>query len=121
MKLKNKQSGITLVGALMVMSIIGFLAYTGIKIGPVYSENWSVKKAMKSVAAEPGVGNKSPAAIKEMMSRHFYSSYVERVTLKDIKITRSRGKKMVIKYQVQEAFLGNIDLLIKFNESIDLN
>ena len=121
MKLRNKQNGMTLIGTLMVMSIIGFMFYVGIKVGPVYSEYYSVVKAMDAVASEPGVGNKSPAAIKDMMLKHFYASYVERVKAKDIKITRNRGKKMVIEYEVQESFLGNIDLLMKFNKSVDLN
>jgi hypothetical protein len=121
MKLRNKQNGMTLIGALMVMSIIGFIGYIGIRVGPVYSEYYSVVKAMKTVAAEPGVGNKSPIAIKKMMEKHFYTSYVERVKPKDIKITRSRGKKMVVKYDVQEPFIGNVDLLLRFEKSVDLN
>ena len=36
MKLRKKQKGLTLVGALMVMSILGFLFYVGIRVGPVY-------------------------------------------------------------------------------------
>ncbi len=121
MNLAKKQEGMTLIGALMVMSIIGFLFYTGIRVGPIYSEYYSVVKAMKTVAAEPGVGNKSPSEIKTMMQKHFYSSYVERVKASEIKITRSRGKKMVVKYDVDEAFIGNIHLLIKFDKSVDLN
>jgi hypothetical protein len=121
MKLRKKQNGMTLIGALMVMSIIGFMFYVGVKVGPVYSEYYSVVKAMDTVAAEPGVGNKTPAEIKRMMDKHFYTSYVERVKAKDIKISRSRGKKMVVQYDVQESFIGNIDLLIKFDRSVDLN
>jgi hypothetical protein len=121
MKLRKKQNGMTLIGALMVMSIIGFMFYVGIKVGPVYSEYYTVVKAMDIVASEPGVGNKSPAVIKDMMGKHFYSSYVERAKVSDIKITRNRGKKMVIAYVVQEPFIGNIDLLLKFENSVDLN
>jgi len=121
MKLRSKHKGMTLIGTLLFMCLLGFIAYTGIRIGPIYSEYYSVVKAMDTVSSEPGVGNKPPAAIKDMMLKHFYASYVERVKAKDIKITRNRGKKMVIKYDVQESFIGNIDLLLKFEKSVDLN
>ncbi len=121
MKLRKKQNGMSLIGVLLFMSLLAFIAYTGIRIGPIYSEYYSVVKAMDTVAGEPGVGNKAPSAIKDMMLKHFYTSYVERVKAKDIKITRNRGKKMVVKYDVQETFLGNIDLLIRCEKAVDLN
>ena len=49
------QGGITLLGFLMVLMIVGFFAFLVMRLFPVYSEYYSVVSAMKGVQAEPGV------------------------------------------------------------------
>jgi len=120
MKSKTKQKGLSLIGMLIVMSFIGFFAYTGIRLGPIYNEYYSVVKAMELVASKPGAANKSPSAIKAEMMKSFYTSYVERVKQKDIKIIRSRGKQLQVKYDVVEPFIGNLDFLLHFEKTIPL-
>ena len=116
----SKQQGITLIGFIMVLTIIGFFAYIGIRVGPVYSEYYSVKTAMDRVADTPGVGNMTPAAVKKLLEKNFFSSYVERVKATQAKVTRSRGKRLMIKYDVQEPLMGNMELLMHFEYSVDL-
>jgi hypothetical protein len=75
---------------------------------------------MKLVANKPGASNKSPSVIKDEMMKNFYTSYVERVGKKNIKIIRSRGKKLQVKYEVREPFIGNLDFLIHFEKTMTL-
>ena len=110
----------SLIGLLLFMSFLGFIAYVGMRVGPIYSEYYAVVKAMKVVANKPGISNKTPAAIKQEVMKGFFSSYIERVKKKDIKIIRSRGKQLQIKYDVQEPFMGNMDLLMHFEKTIPL-
>jgi len=120
MKFNNKQKGMTMIGMVIFMSLVGFFIYVGIRLGPIYSEYYSVVKAMNQVADKPGSGNKSPAVIKEEMMKYFYTSYVERVKVKHIKVIRSRGKQLQVKYDVQEPFMGNLDFLLHFEKTIPL-
>lgn len=120
MKAIKQQNGMSMIGLLIFMSLLAFIAYAGIRIGPIYNEYYSVVKAMNLVANKPGAANKSPAAIKDEMMKNFYTSYVERVKKKDIKIIRSRGKKLQVKYEVREPFIGNLDFLIHFEKTITL-
>jgi len=116
----QKQKGMSMIGLVLFMSLLGFIAYAGMRLGPIYMEYYSVVKAMKLVASKPGAANKSPSVIKEEMAKSFYTSYVERVKKKDIKILRSRGKQLQVKYDVQEPFIGNLDFLIHFDKTIAL-
>lgn len=122
MKLK-KQQGMSMIGLLIGMCIFGFLVYTGIRVGPIYSEYYSVVKAMKVVADKPGIANESPNKIQDELLKGFWASYVDakRVSKKNIKVIRGRGKQLQVKYDVQEAFIGNIDLLLHFEKTIPLN
>ncbi len=120
MKVKNKQQGMSMIGLVLFMSLLAFVIYAGIRLGPIYSEYYSVVKAMKLVANKSGAANKSPSAIKEEMMKNFYTSYVERVKKKDIKVIRSRGKQLQVKYDVQEPFIGNLDFLVHFDKTLPL-
>jgi len=120
MKHKNKQQGMSMIGLVLFMSLLGFIVYAGIRLGPVYSEYYSVVKAMKLVANKPGAANKSPNDIKEDLMKGFHVSYIKRVNKNHVKVIRSRGKQLQVKYDVQEPFLGNLDFLIHFEKSIPL-
>lgn len=120
MKHKNKQRGMSMIGLVLFMSLLGFVAYAGIRLGPIYNEYYSVVKAMNLVASKPGAANKTPSAIKEDLMKNFNISYVERVKKTHIKIIRSRGKQLQVKYDVQEPFIGNLDFLVRFEKTLPL-
>ena len=120
MKHQNKQRGMSMVGLILFMSLLGFIGYAGIRLGPIYSEYYSVVKAMKLVANKPGAANKTPSAIKEDMMKSFHTSYIKRVKKNDIKVIRSRGKQLQVKYDVQEPFMGNLDFLLHFDKTVAL-
>ena len=120
MKQNNKQLGMSMIGMVMFMSLLAFVVYAGIRLGPIYSEYYSVVKAMKLVANKPGAANKTPKAIKDDMMKSFHTSYVERVNAKHIKVIRSRGKQLQVKYDVQEPFIGNLDFLVHFEKTLPL-
>lgn len=122
MKMRNKQNGMSMIGLLIGMSIVGFLVYTGMRLGPIYNEYYGVVKAMKLVANKPGASSKSPATLKNELLKGFWASYVDatRVNKKHIKIIRSRGKQLQVKYDVQEPFIGNLDFLVHFEKTLPL-
>ncbi|MFK8011023.1 MAG: DUF4845 domain-containing protein [Marinicellaceae bacterium] len=120
MKHQNRQQGMSMIGLVFFMSLLAFIVYAGIRLGPIYNEYYSVVKVMKLVASKPGAANKSIADIKTDVIKNFNTSYVKRVKRNDIKIVRSRGKQLQIKYEVQEPFIGNLDFLVRFNKSVPL-
>ena len=88
---RKKQQGLTLLGFVMVLAVVGVFAFVGLKLFPVYSEYYSVVSDMKGIQAEPGVSSKSPAEIKKLLFRRFYVSYVESVKQENITVTRQNG------------------------------
>ncbi|MEO6263523.1 MAG: DUF4845 domain-containing protein, partial [Luteimonas sp.] len=61
--MKRTQSGMTLLGFVIVLGVAGLFAYVGMKLIPMYSEYYSVKQALKGLAVEPGIANRDPAKI----------------------------------------------------------
>lgn len=117
---RSGQRGITLIGFLIVLAIVGFFAYIAMKLVPIYNEYFSIVSAMKAVQSEPGIANKTPTEIRGMLSRRFDIGYVKSVEPQDAKITRADGYILQIKYEVREPFVYNIDLVVSFDKSVNL-
>ncbi|MEM9530773.1 MAG: DUF4845 domain-containing protein [Pseudomonadota bacterium] len=120
MKSVQHQKGITLIGLTIVLALLGFAAFIGIKLFPVYQEYFSVVQAMKNVAAQPGVSRQEPREIQEMLVKRMYVSYVESVNKSHIRVTRGGGPTLVVKYEVRRPLIGNLDFVARFDHSESL-
>ncbi len=119
---RNKQGGMTFLGFIIVLAIVVFVVIIGMKLFPVYQEYYSVVGAMNNVAAQPGVGNQTPAQIKVMLDKRLYTSYVETVTQKDMKVTRTKnGLELNVAYEVRKPLIGNLDFIASFDKTVELN
>jgi hypothetical protein len=114
--MKRTQSGITLLGFIVVLAVVGLFAYIGMKLFPMYSEFYSVKSALKGLANEPGIGNTDPAKIQDLFFRRLYISYSENVQKENVKIKRvDNGWQMDVSYEVRKPMIANLDVVGKFN------
>jgi hypothetical protein len=114
--MKRTQSGITLLGFIIVLAVVGLFAYIGMKLFPMYSEFYAVKSALKGLSAEPGIGNTDPAKIQDLFFRRLYISYAENVKQENVKIKRvDNGWQMDVSYEVRKPMIANLDVVGKFN------
>ncbi|MEP6632574.1 MAG: DUF4845 domain-containing protein [Luteimonas sp.] len=119
--MKRTQSGLTLIGFVVVLAVVGLFAYIGMQLFPMYSEFFSVKSALKGLANEPGIANRDPAKIEDLFFRRLYISYSENVKPENVKLTRSdKGWKMDVNYEVRKPIISNLDVVGKFNATQDL-
>src|SRR6476659_1973639 len=110
--MKRNQGGMTLIGFVIVLAVVGFFAYIGMKLFPMYSEFYAVKQALKGLQSEPGIGDKDPAKIQDLFFRRLYISYAEDVKPENVKITRGdNGWVMAVKYEVRKPVIANLDVI----------
>ena len=117
---RSKQQGLTLMGFVMVLMVVGFFAFIGLKLFPVYSEYYSVVSDMKGVQAEPGVAQMDPATVRDKLFRRFYISYITSVKAENVKITRNPNYTLNVNYEVRNPLVYNLDFVAKFDKTIDL-
>ncbi len=119
--MKRKQSGITLIGFVIVLALVGVTIYIGMKLIPMYQEYYSVKQALSGMAEEPGIADNSPNKIADLFFRRLYVSYSENVKPSDVKIKRiDSGWKVDVNYEVRKPIIGNLDVVGQFTASKDL-
>ena len=119
--MKRTQGGMTLIGFIIVLAVIGFFAYIGMKLVPMYSEFYAVKSALKGLKAEPGIANQAPAKIQDLFFRRLYISYSENVKPSNVTLERADGGwVMSVDYEVRKPLIANLDVVGKFSTSESL-
>ena len=118
----RKDSGLTLLGFLIVLSVTLFFAYAAMRIVPMYLEYYALVNALETLEKNPASASLSPAKIKQKIQLSLWASYSSN-NIKDqhVRISKeSGGVKVRVAYEVRKPFLGNIDLIGKFDRSVVL-
>lgn len=119
----RKVKGITLIGFVILLCVAGFFAYAAMRLIPAYTEYFGVVKAMDQESKEPGVAQKSLDQLRRDLSFKFNTQYVdeENVPPQAISAVRDNGKAILrVAYERQIPFMYNVDLLVKFDHSVNL-
>ena len=119
--MKRTQGGMTLLGFIMILAVVGIGIYVGMKVIPMYSEFYAVKKSLDGLALEPGINNAPPDRIKSLFFRRLYVNYSENVKGENVKIERMGGGwKMTVKYEVRRPLISNLDVVGNFENVQEL-
>lgn len=120
--MKRKQQGMTLIGFILVLAVVGVFAYMGMKLVPMYSEFYTVKQSLRGIANEPGITTQDPARIKDLFFRRLYVSYAENVKPEHVKINRKdAGYVITVRYEVRRPLIANIDVVGRFETEQELS
>jgi len=116
-----RQQGMTFIGVVIVLGLIAFFVLIALKLIPLYLENFKIVSSLQSLKSEAELGSKSAPEIMTLLSRRLDINEVRRLTPKDIEIKAGSGRARVrIKYEARESFIGNVDIVAKFDDSVEL-
>lgn len=117
----KRQGGITLISFLIVLGVVGFAAFIGMKLFPMYQEYYSVKSSMKGLEVEPGIGDMDPSKIQDLFFRRLYINYSENVKPNNVKFERTDGGWLMrVNYEVRRPLVGNLDVVGRFDTTQEL-
>ncbi|HEY0180962.1 MAG TPA: DUF4845 domain-containing protein [Dokdonella sp.] len=123
MNMQRKVGGITLIGFIIVLCVLGFFAYLAMRLVPMYVEYFGVVKAMEQLRSEPGSAQKSVEEIRRDLSLKFDTQYVDDADVPPsaIQVVRQGGASTLrIAYEKRVPFMYNLDLVGKFDKSVNL-
>lgn len=120
--MRSRQRGITLMGLLIGLVLVGGWVYVGIRLTPVYLQGMAVKSALNKVRdeyeANPGT---SVQMIRVAISRQFDVESITSITFKDIEITQEGGTFFVrAAYEDVAPLVANVSLLVDFDETVEI-
>jgi len=117
MQTMKAQRGITLIGFIMLLAVIGVFLFVGFKLFPVYAEYYSAVTDLKASCKEPDAPTANLQQMRNKLDRRFNISYVDSIdTKKDVKLVVDGDKRMLnIKYEVRKPLIYNLDFVAKFD------
>ena len=121
MQTLKSQQGMTAIGWLIVLGLIGFFVLLALRMTPAYLEYFTVKSALESLQNEPGITQKTPSEIRSMLGKRFDVNDVKNVSSKDVSVDNQSGRLNVgVDYEVRVPVLGNVDAVMKFDHSVEM-
>ena len=120
--MRSKQTGVTLIGWIILLIPVAICAYAGMRLTPVYLNYQKVTKTLDIVKSEfkDGGGN-SQQEIRKVLERNLGVQSVDYPDVKDFKITKD-GKRWVVSiaYDDQAPLFSNVFILVSFDKTVRL-
>ena len=116
--MKRTQGGMTLIGFIITLIVVMMFIYCGMKVVPMYTEYFSVKKALATIANDPGSATASKDQIRQTYGKQLYMSYVNDEVIRpdQLKIeSTDSGYKLVVDYERRTQLIYNLDVVGKFH------
>lgn len=121
MHIHRSQQGMTAIGWIIVLMLIGFVTLVTLKIFPIYMGGFTVSSAVNSLKSDRTAVGKTPAELKVMLLKRLDINMVSTVKREDIRIERSKNSNTVmVDYEVRENIFGNLDVVVSFSESAEV-
>ena len=118
----KRQQGFTFISLIFILGLIVFFVLLGLKIGPIYLDHSKVVSTLSELKRTPGIEEQSESEIRKSLSKHFDMNYVNDVTQENITISRHENYlKVVIEYEVVKNLVGNLSVLVAFNDVMEIN
>lgn len=114
----RQQKGVTLVGLILVLAIVGLIAVLALKVTPTVTEYFSIKKAIANVKATGG----SIPEMRAAFNRQAEVGYIDAITGNDLEIIKN-GDVADISFAYQKIIplVGPASLLLDYAGSTNDN
>ncbi|WP_395681147.1 DUF4845 domain-containing protein [Dokdonella sp.] len=123
MNMHGKVKGITLIGFVIVLVVLGFFGYLAMRLIPAYTEYYGVVKSMEQERSEAGAASKSLDILRRDLAFKFSTQYVDEANVPPQSITLKReggASTLRVSYERRIPFMYNIELLATFDKSVSL-
>jgi len=119
--MRNKQSGMTAIGFVILALIVALIGFAGLKLTPVYLEHMKIVTTLKDVKETLDGQNPSIQDIRTSINKRLVVEMVYEVKTNDFKIRKTEsGYEVRIQYERRTPYVGNVYLLAVFNDAVEI-
>ncbi len=118
MTFARKQKGMSVLGWLLVLAVVAFLASTAFKIIPHYLDYFSLEKIIGSVETEKALEIRTIPDFYSHVSKGMQVNGIRDLDLdKALKVTLENNEFLAhLKYEKREPLVENLDLVVRFDK-----
>ncbi len=117
MNMRNRQSGMSIIGMLIIGVMVGFFAMSALKIVPAYMEYLTVKQIVSGTASEFEASTVTIPELRRKIANLFNTNQIYALSPRDVKVYRKKGKTFIdAGYEFRTSIFWRIDAVVKFDD-----
>ena len=118
MSLEKTKKGMSMIGIMLMLGLVAFLASAVFKMAPHYFDYMSLEKMITSVETDKASEINSVAAFYSHMSKGMTVNSIRDLDLdKALTVTIENGEFLAhLKYEKREPLIQNLDLVARFDK-----
>ncbi len=114
---RARQCGISVLGLITVLILIGFVGLMVMRLVPVYMESFEVGGIVNGLAEDSSLHGATHAQLRQALNRRFSVNNIQSVDRDDISFERERdGTRVVVEYEARVPLVGNLDGIASFRK-----
>jgi type II secretory pathway pseudopilin PulG len=119
--MKHRQRGMTFLGLVVILVILGTAVYAGMRLVPVFLDYTKVARSLEQVRDEYSAVNTSAREIRNSLERRWDVEDAKGIDWKDVEITKTQdGFDMRAAYDVTAPFVANVSFLVSFDKTVSI-
>jgi Tfp pilus assembly protein PilE len=116
---RRHERGMTFIGLLCILALVGAIGYAVIRLVPVYLNYMKIARTLEVTATEVKGENPDPGNMRRILERHWTVEDPTAVDLKDIEITKDEsGVSMHVAYDDAVPYIANVSLSVHFDKTV---
>lgn len=118
----RSQKGMSILGWLVVLAVVAFLASTAFKIIPHYLDYMSMEKIISSVETDKALNIQTVGDFYEHVSKGMQVNGIRDLDMKKVlKVNVENNEfRAHLKYEKREPLIENLDLVVRFDKEFRL-
>jgi Domain of unknown function (DUF4845) len=117
--MRQRQQGMTFIGLLCILAVVGLIGYAGIRLIPVYLNYMKLARTLESAASEFKGESGSLDAVRKSLDRHWAIEDITGIDQKEIEITQDDGGlQLHAVYDGVVPYIANISLSVHFDKTV---
>jgi hypothetical protein len=121
MSCTSRQRGMTMIGGLLALVSVCFVALLVLRIVPIYITYFTVRSTLEGIKKEPQVSQMSSTDIYNTLQKRFDIGYITVVQAKQVKIRQQgRDRMLALAYEDRRPLIGNLEVVATFDINVVL-
>ena len=119
MKTRRGQSGMSIIGMLVIAIMVGFFVMCIIRMWQPYVEYLSVRNIIQNISSEHGAADQRVTDIRRSIANQFNTNQIYELNPRDVQVYRREGKTYIdARYEVRIPIMGPIDAILDFDDLV---
>ena len=115
----RRQQGMTFIGLMCILVLVGIIGYAGVRLVPVYLNYMKLARTMESAASEFKGEAPNLDGVRKSIDRHWAIEDITGIDQKDIEITKDDGGLTLhAVYDDTVPYIANVSLSVHFDKTV---